>query len=771
MKVLPAAVTVFMLAGLVVAGQQPSPAPRQDERPRAQLAGRVLDDGSGEPVPNARVRLAVTSLGVPLVVTGDDGRFSLTVPAGRQAIVATKAGYGPTQVLVDAGTANLDIRLKRGASISGRVTNEIGEPVVAAFVTVQSGDTRESIIVRTETNDRGEYRIGGLRAGTFAVSVRALQPRVMAGALGAAYPAAASEPVYVAGIPRSRQANALPVDAGEERTGIDFFAPAADRLVIGAGPARSIVSGPMAFPRSVKTSAVVRGRVLDINGRPIVRALVQMFRDFGAGSGPGAVTRSDEGGRFEFRNLVTGRFRVEAERIGYFPSGEPEGMAPSRSFDLADGVQPGNLEIRLMPWGAIEGRIVDERGDPLDHVAIRLMQVRYEAGRRALLDAHIRAPITNDRGEYRLYGVPPGRYVVSAAIADAFAHTLPGYARAFFPGSSDPAHALYTSVTPGASLAGVDLAMTRERTIRISGRTFSPLGEPATGGVRLVPGSGSVVGLSFEARTENESFEFANVPAGEYVLQFSAAATAATAAAGFIESDFVAMPLHVGNDDITDLVVQARSGSQIRGRVIFNGAALARNFNWQGIEVTTVPVDPLLAPSRLAASRLRNVSTFELHGISGARRVQIAGLPPEWALERIRIEGLDVTDDPVVFGTVDRPLDMEVVLTDRVSTLTGIAAADGQAGIPGAHIVAYSTDRGRWYWASRFMSTTTADDTGSFAIRGLPSGTYYVAAVSRLPPEGPNAWQNPEFLSASTARATTVSITEGSTTSVRVRLQ
>jgi hypothetical protein len=232
------------------------------------------------------------------------------------------------------------------------------------------------------------------------------------------------------------------------------------------------------------------------------------------------------------------------------------------------------------------------------------------------------------------------------------------------------------------------------------------------------------------------------------------------------------MPLHVGNEDISDLVVQARSGSHIRGRVSFDGVATSRNFDWQAIEVTTVPVDPLLAPTRVGVARLRNASAFDLSGISGARRVQIAGLPPEWALQTVRIDGLDVTDQPVMFGNIDRPLEMEVVVTNRVSTLTGVAGVDSQqAGTPGVRVVAYSTDRGRWYWASRFMSTTTADDTGSFTIRGLPSGTYYVAAVSRLPPDGPHAWRDPDFLAAATARATTVSIAEGSTTSVRVRLQ
>ena len=157
-------------------------------------------------------------------------------------------------------------------------------------------------------------------------------------------------------------------------------------------------------------------------------------------------------------------------------------------------------------------------------------------------------------------------------------------------------------------------------------------------------------------------------------------------------------------------------------------------------------------------------------GISGPRRLQLLGAPPGWALKEIRVNGVDITDRPLPFGRTDQSLTgVEVVLTDRVSTLVGTIRDENARPASGASLIVFSTDPAQWYPASRFVRKTVAAADGAFALTGLPSGIYYVAAVAQLPP-GEDAWQDPEFLDALIPRASTVTIADGQQLSLTVRV-
>jgi hypothetical protein len=73
----------------------------------------------------------------------------------------------------------------------------------------------------------------------------------------------------------------------------------------------------------------------------------------------------------------------------------------------------------------------------------------------------------------------------------------------------------------------------------------------------------------------------------------------------------------------------------------------------------------------------------------------------------------------------------------------------------------FSTDRGSWYPASRFLREVTTAQDGLYRLIGLPSGSYYAAAVTRLPVDGEEAWQDPAFLDTLAFRATMVTLGEG----------
>ena len=140
-------------------------------------------------------------------------------------------------------------------------------------------------------------------------------------------------------------------------------------------------------------------------------------------------------------------------------------------------------------------------------------------------------------------------------------------------------------------------------------------------------------------------------------------------------------------------------------------------------------------------------------------------------MKEIRVNGIDVTDRPLSLGRRDQSLaNVEVVLTDRITELSGTIADDHARPAPGANLIVFSTDRDRWYPSSRFLRKTTAGPDGAFTVAGLPAGAYYVVALERIPVEGEDAWQEAAFLDSLARRASTVTLGGGQKASLALRL-
>jgi hypothetical protein len=140
-------------------------------------------------------------------------------------------------------------------------------------------------------------------------------------------------------------------------------------------------------------------------------------------------------------------------------------------------------------------------------------------------------------------------------------------------------------------------------------------------------------------------------------------------------------------------------------------------------------------------------------------------------LKEIRVNGIDVTDRPLPFGRSHQSMsDVEVTLTDSLNMLKGTVADDRARPSPGSHVLVCSTDRTRWYPSSRFLRHATSDADGRFSVVGLPFDHYFAAALAQLPSDGEDAWQDADFLTTIAPRASTVTLIEGETHALNLRL-
>jgi hypothetical protein len=363
-----------------------------------------------------------------------------------------------------------------------------------------------------------------------------------------------------------------------------------------------VAQGPPTPPLESTGTAAISGVVTDaVTGRPIAGAnvfLTGMVRTANGRPIEGSILQlprmlTDAHGRFVFVNLpATHEYSLFASRAGY-DAGEYEGPATaadrSRSADgvpirVKDGEWMRNANVRMWRFSSITGRVVDERGEAVVGVAVRLFSRQLIAGHERLIPGPVAS--TDDRGVYRLVYLEPGRYymavlsvqaTVPVSIADgprqlplggliARGRSAPPVARAEAQGSSvdvDGRHRLMltnfaTPPPPGAdrprayppvfypnastieaaqsiefeagtSRADIDFQLAPVSAVRISGHVTGAVQDVANMILRLMPQGGEHLGSGSEVATTmveaDRRFVFLNVPAGNYTLLASPAVT------------------------------------------------------------------------------------------------------------------------------------------------------------------------------------------------------------------------------------------------------
>jgi hypothetical protein len=536
------------------------------------------------------------------------------------------------------------------------------------------------------------------------------------------------------------------------------------------------------------TARVVGVVVRADNGGPIARATVYL-------SGPVGGTweaSSDDTGRFEFTALAPGRYSLNARKPGYVARTVISGT--SSVLSLAAGQKVDDVVIRLARGGAIEGRIVDDRGEPVVEAYVRALRTQYVSGGRRLDTRH--SVQTNDLGAFRLYGLPPGTYFVTAALRSVdlegynpenpptVTRGASGFAPTFFPGTALAADAQPLRVRAGETLPGVDFLLRPVRLARISGVVVDARGRPALemivmlnptrmGGATVTTG---VSDMHHVQTSADGSFVLSNVKPGEYRIdawpRASIEAIAQSGGVGIKQSgeppEYASAPVTVSGDDIDGLRVVTSTGHRLAGRVISQGAAATPDA-LQRLKVSTYDANagPGISAVLLGAgTSVAPDGTFELRGVSGRRMISVNGLPSGWALHSVRLAGIDATDEGVEIQGED-VTDVEVVVTANPARIAGVVVGALQRPVAGAGVIVFPTDRSLWTpHPNRRIASATTDGAGSFEVSPLPAGEYLVAVVDELLD---GEWAEPHYLETLRAMGVRVGLAEAEREVVTLR--
>jgi hypothetical protein len=480
-----------------------------------------------------------------------------------------------------------------------------------------------------------------------------------------------------------------------------------------------------------------------IDGKPIARARVVVSSDdmFVCPAGT-PVERQSTCPRFR-RTVLTNAdgtyvapdlppsktFVVTVSKTGYAARayGETPPAVPPSYVSVLLAERKEKIDVQLVVHNFVSGRLLDEDKTPFAGALVEALRAVYENGQRKFVS--VAQSVTDDLGQFRLYGLPPGQYFVSA-FDPAFAEVgdsqgLLFYGPTFYPGTLFQDEATRITLDPGQPSQALEFQIKIVRPARVTGKLDA--------GAILLAGA---VNIGQERGLKNASyavsdvdikpdgiFQFANILAGKYIIR----------ARGETERQGVSMfqqySVPVQGFDVTGISMDLVPGAVIRGSVQWEGKKNAPPTDRSQIRVRS----PMMDGSMFGDALTGNINadrSFELRGVmAGFHTIRVEGLPPEWQLKKVLMFGGDVTDIPIEFSYRQVIEGIQVILTDEISTLAGTVSTDPSDVAQGYAVVAFPTNSIHWQPASRFVKLTYVDDRGRYLIRGLPPASYYVAVA------------------------------------------
>lgn len=580
-------------------------------------------------------------------------------------------------------------------------------------------------------------------------------------------------------------------------------ASAAPQIVIEAAPpgGEPLMMPGFGGPRQLKTgTGRIVGRVLSTDsGGPLRRAQVRL-------SAPEIAVKTaltDTEGRFEFKDLPAGRFTLSASKSGYVTVqyGQTRPFESGRPIELADKQVLAKADIAMPRGGVISGRIVDEFGDPLPDAVVSAMRQTWSNGRRRLLPTG-RTGSTNDLGQFRMYGLPPGEYYVSATLrntdvmmfdaallggaSSGASGSTPasGYAPTYFPGTTSAAGAQRVTVAVGQEAQNTDFALAPVRLARISGTVMTSEGKPLEGAiVTAMPASRTgeagpgFMGGGTGRTSKDGTFSISSVAPGDYTLNVRSFRVVTSGGDNMMtfsatiggpdgsDGETAALPVTVAGDDLSNVVIMTAKGGTASGRLAFDGPSPPPS---AGIRINAVAADVDVPPMGGAGATVKDDGSFQVRGLSGRRLLRVGNLPPGWTLKSVSLNGDDITDAGAEFRNGQEVTGLEVVVTSKQTEITGAVTAANGSAIKDYTVVAFSDDP--QYWSlpfTRWVNGTRPDQDGRFRLRNLPAGAYQIIAVDYIEA---GAWGDPELLDRLKTRARRITLAEGGSEKLDLKL-
>ena len=524
--------------------------------------------------------------------------------------------------------------------------------------------------------------------------------------------------------------------------------------------------------------AAISGVVRDAVGTPVPGVTVRVTPRDTTDGREARTTVTDDRGAYRIARLESGQYRVNTSTaVNGVAIGDTLVAASLAASDLVTvDVHAGDdLFVALtdetgrrvldIDRGAIEGFVRNEAGEPAEGMIVRAFHGLLADGRRRLQQV---GPdrMTDDRGRYRLYNLPPGQYLVQVEQgAPSSQGAPPASVPIYFPSAAAAADAVTVRVRPSLEVTDIDIAYRREQYSRVHGFVIATGNASSQGTITLIRAvkAGAIVEPPIASSIKADgSFLFERVLPGDYVL--------------IMQRPTEPLPyrITVSSPDTGPLTVLTTPVRVASGRVVLEGD---RSVTPQQFRLKLLPADPDVSAG-VAASGLAEIVliradwTLSLQPLPVPSRFVLEKAPPGWF-----IKSVNVSVAQPAFVPIDVPasgnteiVDVTLVLSKAAAALSGAIVGDSSQEPSGTRVVLFATDESRWYTQSPYVVSVTAEG-GRFSLDSVAPGEYFVAAV----PAGDidvtaGELRDPDLLRQLSAEARRITLSEGARRTLELRV-
>ena len=490
------------------------------------------------------------------------------------------------------------------------------------------------------------------------------------------------------------------------------------------------------------------------------KAVEQMFN-----SSASMKTTTDSDGSYRLEGVPTGKYHV-APSAPALVSGD---VNATGDITVAEGSVAEGVDFTLSPGGVVTGKITDSEGRPVigQRVSLKLVEKTEAAPSTSFPGAMFgdRMYATDDRGIYRIFGLRPGRYIVSAGgdsdVVSGLLSQRPKRVQTFYPSVTDETKAKPVQVTAGSETASVDIQFSAtDKGFVVSGRVVdSEKGTPianamvAYSKVQKTPGEEISVAIQtggqselsgmpggFTTSNDKGEFRFASVAPGSYKLETASVG----ALAGTSSSQFYADPLsfEVQSANVDKLEIKVHRGAGISGVVVVESADTQDTLDRFGqLMLMAIVVDEATEGVSSGNCVVGADGSFRLGGLKAGKATlrPFSMSPRRPGLLRVERNGVDVQGGFEIQAN-EEVTGIRVVLTPATCVIRGQVTIQGGALRPGARLTA----RARSLNAAPsdvpdFFGNGSVDvsSNGAFVIENLTPGSYEVEVFVTVPgPQG-----------------------------------
>lgn len=467
-------------------------------------------------------------------------------------------------------------------------------------------------------------------------------------------------------------------------------------------------------------------------------------------------------GKFVIKDVVPGEYQIIVSHNGYVSEtyGARRPMEPGLPLKLTPGKNVDNLIFRMTPAGAVTGHVRDENGEALAGAQVTALLTSFAQGKRTLMPTSI--VVANDFGEYRLFNLSPGKYLLSAgyesrqmmmasmATALGTHEEREGLATTYYPGTTDPSQAATVNVEPGAEVRSIDFSLQPSGVFHIRGRISGlSTGRTGFGGAVMLRKGNSRLSAALPERTaavkpEDGTFDIDQVAPGSYeVIAFEFADE---------KPRMTHRPVEIGGADVDGVDLAFEPAFTISG-----------HFRWEGkSEAPNVPLQVSLEQEEQflgmhPTAQVQSDGSFDLKDVSvDTYWVNVTGPAPDAYLKSAQYGSSDALGNFRVGSSSGAAL--ELIISNRGARIQGVVMNSDPVPVSGVWVTLIPEDSNRNQ--KRLYQFVRSGANGKFEFRGVAPGSYALYSWENVEE---HEWDDPEFLKPFKSKEVSIRVEEGET--------